>query len=82
MKKNQKTIGIQVTFILEIKLQKYIFQHNMTIVQPVMRPFEPLLGWECGYVFPNVTAEKEGIYGRKPEYKTSNWYTNDPHLGK
>ena len=43
----------------------------MTIVQPVMRPFEPLLGWECGYVFPNVRAEKEGIYGRKPEYKTS-----------
>ena len=54
----------------------------MTIAQPVMRPFEPLLGWECGYVFPNVRAEKEGIYGRKPEYKTSNWYTNDPHLGK
>ena len=54
----------------------------MTIVQPVMRPFEPLLGWECGYVCHNVRAEEEGIYGRKPEYKTSNWYTNDPHLGK
>ena len=39
--KNQK-IGIQVTFILEIKLQKYIFYQNPTIFlttySPILNP--------------------------------------------
>ena len=45
--KNQK-IGIQVTFILEIKLQKYIFLSKSDhFFNNLFAHFESLLGKEC-----------------------------------
>ena len=68
----KQAIGIEVTLNLEIKLQKYIFQQNMTIRKPEMRPFEPLLGYEYAYVCHNERTQKGDIYSKKQEYKTSN----------
>ena len=58
-------ICIQVTFSLEIKLQKYVFlaKYDHFLTANVLTVFfEPLLGWECAYVFNNIRTEKEGMY--------------------
>ena len=44
--------------------------------------FELLLGWECAYVCHSMKTEKESIYGKYSEYKTSNWHTSDLHYRK
>ena len=58
-------IGIHVTFIFEIKLQKYVFCENMTKFKPLMCPFSnPLLGWESAHVCHNLRTEKESDCGK------------------
>ena len=53
---------MQATLILEVELEKYIFQQVRTVFSAVnASSFEPLLGWECAYVCQNLRIEKEGI---------------------
>ena len=63
-----------MSLIFQVKFQKerflakydhffcYLFIH-----------FEPLLGWECAYVYYDVGTEKEGIYVKYWEYKANTW---------
>ena len=62
----QQTIGILVTFISEIKLQKiYILGKYDCLSVGLCVHFEPLLGWEYAYICHNLrTEEEEGIYSR------------------
>ena len=61
----KQAIGIQVTFLWEINLKKYIllakndhlFSHQCVL-------FQPLLGWESGYVCHILRTETEGFYGK------------------
>ena len=56
----KQRIGIQVTFILEIKLQKYIFFYqNTSIFFLTMRLFEPLLGWHSASVYHDLRTKKK-----------------------
>ena len=54
-------IGIQVTFILEIKLQKYIFFSKYVYFFLTMRHFETLLGWHSASVYHNLSTKKKGF---------------------
>ena len=78
----KETISIKVTFTLEIKLQKYIFQDIMTIFSRYCALLEPLLRRQCICVRHDQITEKEVIYGKKSENKTNNWHTSHIHLGK
>ena len=79
----KKTIGTQLNFVLEIKLRKYTCLANYDcFFGGLCVHFELLLGWECAYVWHNIRTEKESIYGKYSEYKTSNWHTSDLHHGK
>ena len=79
----KKTIGTQLNFVLEIKLRRYTCLANYDcFFGGLCVHFELLLGWECAYVWHNIRTEKESIYGKYSEYKTSNWHTSDLHHGK
>ena len=57
----KQRVGIQVTFILEIKPQKKdVFQQNMTVFfGDLCVYFEHLLRQECGYVCHDLRTEKK-----------------------
>ena len=54
----------------------------MTIFQTLIVFLEALLGRESAKVCHNLKTEKEGVCGKKSEYKTRNWHTSDLHLRK
>ena len=64
-------IGIQVTFILEIKLEKNVFQQTMTVLAANMSFFKPMLVWEPTQVCRNLKTKNEGIYGKVFEMKVT-----------
>ena len=57
----KQPIVIQVTFILEVKLQKYIFIKIQHFFSDLSVHFEIQLGWECAYVCHDLITEKEEI---------------------
>ena len=65
-------IGIQLTIMLEIKLQKYVFYQNMTSFLAAVVSF--LNPCEDGNVQTYATTKelKKGIYGKNSECKRSN----------
>ena len=72
-----------MTFILENKLQKeYFLAKYDSFFSELCVHFEPLLRWECAYVCHDIKTEKEEIYNKQREYKTSNWHSSDGDLGK
>ena len=79
----KKAIGTQLNFVLEIKLKRYICLANCDwLFGDLCVHFEPFLGWQRACVCHNRKTEKESIYGKCSEYKTSNWHTSDLHHGK
>ena len=66
MENRKQAIIIEVTFILEIKFEKYSFQQIMTIFLAGNASFfeSLLLGWECAYVYHSLRIEKEDIYSK------------------
>ena len=53
---------MQVTFMLEIKLQKYAFNQNMTIFLAANVSFlNHCFEWKCAYVCHKKGSEREGI---------------------
>ena len=78
----KQTVDIQVTFISEIKVQSEHFLAKFDcVLGNLCIHFEPVLGWECGYVCLDLRTETEGIENKKRKFKISNWDTNDLHLG-
>ena len=57
----KKKFGIQVTFMLKIKILKYILVNFEHFFSRYCLLFEPLLGWESTDVCHNLRIEKEGI---------------------
>ena len=56
----KQAIGIQYTFILEIKLQKENFLGNHFSVSE-----KSLLGWGCEHSYHDLRTEKGGIYRKQ-----------------
>ena len=75
-KYSKQAIGMQVTFILKNRLQKeYFFNKLWLFFWQLLHHIEPLLGWECAYVWHDLRTKKEGIYVKKREYEISYWHT-------
>ena len=56
---------MQLTIILDIKLQKKSFRKSITNFSSTEVPvLNPPLGWECTYVCQDLRTEKEDIYGK------------------
>ena len=73
---------MQLILILEIKLQKEHFSEKyQQFFSYWSSQFGPLLGSESTYIYYDLRIQTQGIYVKKWEYKTSNWYTIDLHLG-
>ena len=60
----EQAFGIQATFITKIKPQKERFLAKSNLFDDLCIHFEPLLGWECAYVWHNIRTQKEIIYGK------------------
>ena len=62
----KQAIAIEVTFILEIKFEKYSFEQIMTIFLAGNASFfeSLLLEWECAYICHCLRVGKKGIYSK------------------
>ena len=60
----EQEFGIQVTFITEKMPQKERFSAKNSQFGDFCIDFEPLLGWECVYLWHNIRTKKESIYGK------------------
>ena len=74
----KEEIGTQVNFMLQIHLQKYVFQQNMTTILAANVYF--LNSCQDGNVHTYATAQelkKKGFKFEKQEYESSNCHTID-----
>ena len=56
---------MQLTIILDIKLQKKSFRKSITNFSSTEVPvLNPPLGWECTYVCQDLRTEKQDIYSK------------------